>query len=80
MGAISEILHTAFPAIPLTGWLWAVAVLTFFMLVGGRYGPVEKIALGLVVAFTTLTVGSAIVLFKSPEYFSWSRVLEGPVF
>ena len=77
MGAISEILHTAFPAIPLTGWLWAVAVLTFFLLVGGRYGPVEKIALGLVVAFTTLTVGSAIVLFKSPEYFSWSRVLEG---
>ena len=76
-GAISEILHTMFPAIPRTGWLWAVAVLTFFMLVGGRYGPVERIALGLVVAFTTLTVGCAVVLLKSPEYFSWSRVIEG---
>ena len=77
MGAISEILHTTFPAIPLTGWLWAVAVLTFFLLAKGSYGPVEKIALGLVVAFTILTVGCAIVLLKSPEYFSWSRVLEG---
>ena len=80
LGAISEILHTTFPAVPLTGWLWAVAVLTFFLLVGGRYGLVEKIALGLLVAFTTLTVGCAIVLLKSPEYFSWSRVLEGLTF
>ena len=77
MGAISEILHIMFPSIPLTGWLWVLAVLTFFLLAEGSYGPVEKIALGLVVAFTTLTVGCAIVLFKSPEYFSWSRVLEG---
>ncbi len=77
MGAISEILHIMFPAIPLTGWLWVLAVLTFCLLAEGSYGPVEKIALGLVVAFTTLTVGCAIVLFKSPEYFSWSRVLEG---
>ena len=80
LGAISEILHTTFPAVPPTGWLWTVAVLTFFLLVGGRYGLVEKIALGLLVAFTTLTVGCAIVLLKSPEYFSWSRVLEGLTF
>ena len=80
LGAISEILHTTFPAVPLTGWLWVVAVLTFFLLVGGRYSLVEKIALGLLVAFTTLTVGCAIVLLKSPEYFSWSRVLEGLTF
>ncbi len=77
MGAISEILHIMFPAIPLTDWLWVLAVLTFLLLAEGSYGPVEKIAFGLVVAFTILTVGCAIVLLKSPEYFSWSRVLEG---
>ena len=77
MGAISEVLNNIFPAISINVWVWIVNVVTVSLLVVGRYNLVEKVATGLVVVFTLLTVSCAVLLFKHPEYFSWTEVISG---
>ena len=74
MGAISEVLNSIFPAISINVWVWIVNVVTVILLVVGRYALVEKVSMGLVVAFTILTVSCAVLLFKRPEYFSWTEL------
>ena len=80
MGAISEVLNNIFPAISINVWVWIVNIVTVILLVVGRYNLVEKVATGLVVVFTLLTVGCAVLLFKHPEYFSWTEVVSGLAF
>ena len=77
LGAISEILHKAIPAIPFQGWLWVTVIVTFVMLSSGRYGVVERVAMVSVVTFTILTLSTAFVLLQRPGFFSWPRLLEG---
>ena len=77
MGAISEVLNNIFPAISISVWVWIVNVVTVTLLVVGHYNLVEKIAAGLVVVFTLLTMSCAVLLFKHPEYFSWTEVISG---
>ena len=77
MGAISEVLNNIFPAISISVWVWIVNVVTVALLVVGHYNLVEKIAAGLVVVFTLLTMSCAVLLFKHPEYFSWTEVISG---
>lgn len=77
MGAIAEVLNTIVPAVPVGVWVWVVNVVTVILLVGGRYALIEKVAISLVVIFTALTVGAAMLLSKSPEYFSWISILDG---
>ena len=77
MGAISEVLNNIFPAISISVWVWIVNVVTVALLVVGHYNLVEKIAAGLVVVFTLLTMSCAVLLFKHPEYFSWTEVIGG---
>ena len=80
MGGISEILHDLVPAIPVAGWVWIVAAGTSVLLIAGRYSLVERVAMGLVVSFTVLTVSCAFLLFKRPEFFSWDALLGGFMF
>ncbi len=77
MGAIAEVLNTMVPAIPVNAWVWIVNIATVILLVVGRYALIEKVAVSLVVIFTALTVSAAVLLSKSPEYFSWASVLDG---
>ena len=77
LAGISEILNRMVPALSINVWVWVVTVGTVILLVAGRYGLVEKISVGLVVIFTTLTVSCAVLLFKQPEYISWGEVLDG---
>ena len=77
MGAISEVLNTLLPSISINVWVWVVGIVTAILLIVGRYKLVERVAMGLIVVFTLLTVGCAILLFKQPEYFSWTEVLNG---
>ena len=77
MGAISEVLNNIFPAISINVWVWIVNVVTVSLLVVGRYNLVEKVATGLVVVFTLLTVSCAVLLCKHPEYCSWTEVISG---
>ena len=80
MGGISEILHDLMPAIPVAGWVWIVAAGTSVLLIAGRYSLVERVAMGLVVSFTVLTVSCAFLLVKRPEFFSWDALLGGFMF
>ena len=77
MGAISEVLNSIFPAISINVWVWIVNIVTVILLVVGRYNLVEKVAMCLVVVFTLLTVGLRVLLFKHPEYFSWTELING---
>lgn len=80
LGGISEILNRAVPSVPLEVFVWLLAVLSMILLIAGKYVLVEKIALGLVISFTALTVSCCFLLFKLPQYFDWGEVLRGLTF
>ena len=75
LGGISEILNRLFPAVPIAAFVWILAALSIVLLIAGRYSMVERIAMGLVVSFTALTVSCCFLLLKLPQYFDWSAVL-----
>ena len=85
LGGIAEVLNRMMmlhsdPSTSITIWVWVVNVLTIALLIGGKYAVVEKVAMGLVVAFTFLTVSCAVLLLKLPQYFSWADVVSGLTF
>ena len=80
LGGISEILNRAIPAVPITAFVWILAGLTVLLLIAGKYVIVEKVAMGLVVSFTALTVSCCFLLFKLPQYFDWGAVAHGLTF
>ena len=77
LGGISEVLNRMVPSVPVMAWVWIVNFATVILLIVGRYALVEKVAMGLVVAFTMLTVSCAVLLFQKPEYFSMAQVFDG---
>lgn len=77
LGGIAEILNRAFPAVPITAFVWLLAGATAVLLIVGRYVLVERVAIGLVVAFTALTISCCFLLMQLPQYFSWADVLDG---
>ena len=77
LGGVSEVLNRLVPTVPIGVWVWVVNLVTVALLMGGRYWVVEKISMGLVVCFTVLTVSCAFMMFKLPQYFSWSEVVSG---
>lgn len=80
LGGISEILNRLLPSVPITAFVWILAALSMVLLVAGKYVLVERVAMGLVVSFTALTVSCCFLLFKLPEYFDWGEVLRGLTF
>ena len=77
LGGISEVLNRMIPSVPIMAWVWIINFVTVALLIVGRYALVEKVAMGLVVAFTLLTVSCTFLLFQRPEYFSLSQVVDG---
>ena len=75
--AIGEVLNLMVPGVSIGTWVWVVITVTFLVLVVGRYKMVETVALGLVVTFTLTTVTAALLMSRTPAYFSWSSVLDG---
>ena len=76
MGAIAEVLNSIFSPISINVWVWIVNVVTVILLVVGRYALVEKVSMGLVVAFTILTVSCAVLLFKTAGVFFLDRTYQ----
>ena len=77
LGGISEVLNRMVPSVSVMAWVWIVNFATVILLIVGRYALVEKVAMGLVVAFTILTVSCTVLLFQKPEYFSMVQVFDG---
>ena len=80
LGAISEVLNTMVPGVPIKAWIWVINAVTVALLVLGRYELVEKFSIALVVGFTVMTVTSAGYLLGQPEYLSWAQVIEDLAF
>jgi len=80
LGAISEVLNTMAPGVPIKAWIWVINVVTVALLVAGRYELVEKASIVMVVGFTVITVISAGYLLGQPQYFSWVQVTGGLTF
>ncbi|MDE0102932.1 MAG: Nramp family divalent metal transporter [Bryobacterales bacterium] len=80
LGGIAEILNRTIPSVPITAFVWILAGLTVLLLIAGKYVIVEKVAMGLVVSFTALTVSCCFLLFKLPQYFDWGAVATGLTF
>ena len=77
LGAIGEVFQRVLPAISINAWVCLIALASVPILIIGRYNLVEKVCSGMVIVFTALAVGCAVLLFKLPEYFSWSDLLGG---
>ena len=58
-------------------WVLAFFVLTLALLLGGAYHRIERLAMIKVGLFTLITLLSAVVLTRMPEYFSWGDVWQG---
>ncbi len=74
---ISEVLNEIVPVVSVGAWVWIVMVVTFVLLLIGRYSLVERVSVVMVIAFTVTTASAAVLLLTTPAYFSWSRLLEG---
>ena len=61
-------------------WVLAFFVLTLVLLLGGAYQRIERLAMIKVGLFTLITLLSAIVLTRMPQYFSWGDVMQGMAF
>lgn len=76
-GGVSQVVNTLVPSIPVDAWVAVFMVLTLALLLGGGYERIEGIATIKVALFTLLTFMAALVLMSMPQYFSWSRMVEG---
>jgi Mn2+/Fe2+ NRAMP family transporter len=77
LGGIAEVLNRLVPAVPINAWVWIVNLGTVVILSVGRYELIERVSMIMVAGFTLMTVGAAVVLLESPQYFSWAAVLDG---
>jgi Mn2+/Fe2+ NRAMP family transporter len=80
LGGVSMVCHLIVPAVPVTVWVLIFTALTLALLLGGGYERVERLAMVKVGLFTLLTTLAAVVLVRSPQYFSWRAALDGLTF
>lgn len=76
-GGVAQVMNLLVPALPVTAWVVAFAALTLFLLLGGGYERVERLAMVKVGLFTLITVLAALVLTRMPQFFSWREALAG---
>jgi manganese transport protein len=76
-GGVSQVMNLLIPAIPVKVWVLVFAGITLALLLGGGYDRIERLAMVKVGLFTILTLLSALLLIRMPQYFSWSALLEG---
>ncbi len=74
---VAEVLNMIVPGLSIGTWVWAIMTVTMVVLMIGRYRLIETVAVVLVVTFTLTTVSAALLMSRTPEYFSWSSVLDG---
>jgi manganese transport protein len=69
-----------FTGIAVFWWVLGFFILTLILLLGGAYHRIERLAMVKVGLFTLITLLSAVVLTRMPEFFSWSDVVQGFTF
>jgi Mn2+/Fe2+ NRAMP family transporter len=74
---LAQVMAQLVPAIPLGVWVVLLTAITLAVLLRGTYQRIEFLAVWMVAVFTLMTVFAAAVLTSQPEYFTWSKVVEG---
>jgi manganese transport protein len=76
-GGVSQVMNQLIPAVPVNIWVLVFLGLTLALLMGGGYERIEGLAMLKVGLFTLLTLLSALLLTRMPQYFKWSDVWQG---
>ena len=58
-------------------WVLGLLVISLFLLLGGGYERIEKLATIKVGLFTMLTFLCALIMMQQPQNFSWAQIKEG---
>ncbi len=75
-GGVAQVLHTLMPVLSVELWVLPICVVSLALLLGGGYRRIESLAMVKVGFFTMLTVLSAAMVMKAPE-FDWSLLFAG---
>ncbi|MDZ4800059.1 MAG: Nramp family divalent metal transporter [Bryobacteraceae bacterium] len=76
-GGVGQVLHLLFPAVPVNAWVIGLMILTLWILLGGGYERIEKLATIKVALFTMLTLMCALLMARQPGSFTWEHVRSG---
>ena len=76
-GGVGQVMNQIFPAIPIAVWVLGLLVISLFLLLGGGYERIEKLATIKVGLFTMLTFLCALIMMQQPQSFSWAQIQEG---
>ncbi|MBI1760488.1 MAG: Nramp family divalent metal transporter [Acidobacteria bacterium] len=76
-GGVSQVMNLLIPALSVKLWVLIFAAITLALLLGGGYDRIEKFAMLKVGLFTMLTLMSAVLLMRMPQYFSWAACVQG---
>src|SRR6185503_9862666 len=76
-GGVAQVMNQIVPMVPVDLWVAIFLALTLVLLLGGGYQRIEGIATLKVALFTGITFLSALLLIRMPQYFSWSRAVDG---
>src|SRR5690606_10188468 len=75
-GGVAQVLHSLMPILSVNLWVLPIMAVSLALLLGGGYHRIESIAMVKVGFFTMLTVLSAAMVMKAPE-FNWGELLTG---
>jgi Mn2+/Fe2+ NRAMP family transporter len=76
-GGVGQVLNQIWPGVPVNAWILGLLALSLFLLLGGGYERIEKLATIKVGLFTMLTLLCALIMVRQPQNFSWAQVQEG---
>ncbi len=80
MGSASIVLNMLFPAVPISLWIFVLALAVSSLIYQGYYSIVEKSSLVLTLMFTILTLLAVCVLVYTPYSISLSDIYSGLTF
>ncbi|MBA3973443.1 MAG: iron transporter [Candidatus Solibacter sp.] len=74
-GGVAQVLNTLLPGLPVNAWVILLLGLTLWLLLGGGYERIERLATIKVALFTLLTFMAAVLLMRRSDLFVASDVL-----
>lgn len=77
LGGVAIVMQTWFPGVSITVWVWTWALLTSLLVSIRQYWFIERMCLGLLMAFTLLTLVSVGALQWTPYAIGWEQIASG---
>ncbi|MGH9752787.1 MAG: Nramp family divalent metal transporter [Blastocatellia bacterium] len=74
---VSQVMNLLIPSVSVKLWVVIFLAITLALLLGGGYERIERLAMVKVGLFTMLTFLAALILIRTPQYFSWEAFWDG---